>query len=301
MNFKSQQFLGAFAACGILAAVTSAQAYQPLGGTYAEGDLLVGFTTGADNDLIVDLGPASSALSNGNQWNLGSLLTGNLAGLNNVSWGVVGCTTGPSQVYTTVAGTTLPNHFNNLSVFRTIETALNGLGSDLNGATGYGTPSASAAGDGSWYDGTDSVGTQTFFSNYGNPNDSTASGLPSTLNFYTVLQGSSGARTLTGTFSITSAGILTYNANTTKPTPPNPKIVQITCSATTSTSTIYFTTTNGGSFTYTYTLLYTNSTGLGAPAASWPAFTTTVTGNGLTNSLTDTSAASNRFYRISVQ
>jgi len=217
--FKSKQFLGAFAACGILTAVTSsAQVYQPLGGAYAEGDLLVGFTTGADNDLIVNLGAAASVLSNGNQWNLGSLLTGNLAGLNNVSWGIVGCATGPSRVYTTMTGTTLPNHFNNLSQFNAIVTALSGLGLDLSDPSGYGTPSASVAGDGSWYNGTDIVGTQTFYSNYGNPNGSTASGLPSTLDFYTVLQGSSGTRTLNGTFTITSAGILTFNTTSTKPT-----------------------------------------------------------------------------------
>jgi hypothetical protein len=299
MNFKSNLFLGAFAVCGILAAASSAQAYQTLGGAYAEGDLLVGFTTGSGNDLIANLGLASSVLSNGNQWNLGSLLTGNLAGLSKVSWGVVGCTAGPNQIYTTIAGTTLPNHFANQSAFNSVVTSLSGLGGDLNGTTGSGTPPASAAGDGSWFDGTDTTGTQTFYSNYGNPNGSTSNGLPSTLDFYTVSQGSTGARTLTGTFSITSAGILTFSVNTTKPTPPKPKIVNITRSSTA--STIYFTTTNGGSFTYTYTLRYTNSSGLKTSVSSWPALTTTVTGNGLTNTLTDTSTTSNRFYLISVQ
>ena len=88
----------------VMAAVSSAQAYSPLGGAYALGDAVAGFTTGSGNELVVNLGPISS-LSNGEQWNLATLLgpgSGNagFANLNNLNWGVLGISA--SQYYSTV-------------------------------------------------------------------------------------------------------------------------------------------------------------------------------------------------------
>lgn len=88
------------------AAVSSASAqYAPLGGTYVFGDAVAGFTTGTGSELIVNLGLISS-LTNGEQWNLGTLLgtgAGNagFANLNNLNWGVVGIS--GSTYYSTVA------------------------------------------------------------------------------------------------------------------------------------------------------------------------------------------------------
>ena len=72
---------GALLATTAAVAVTSAQAQTPnyvsLAGTYQQGDLLAGFTTGSGNDLIVNLGLASSVLVNGNAWNLTAALAQN--------------------------------------------------------------------------------------------------------------------------------------------------------------------------------------------------------------------------------
>ena len=86
---------GAVLAGVAAAAVSSAQAqYASLGSTYAAGDAVAGFTTGSGNELIVNLGLISS-LSNGEQWNLSTLLgtgTGDagFATDNSLQWGVLG-------------------------------------------------------------------------------------------------------------------------------------------------------------------------------------------------------------------
>jgi hypothetical protein len=106
-----------------------------------------------------------------------------------------------------------------------------------------------------------------------------------------------GAAYYVGYFTLNPNGTMTFTrASTVVAQPPAPKIVSVSRSGTT--STIFFTTTNG---TFTYSLYYTNSTGLAAPVTNWPASPTTLTGNGLTNSLTDTTTDTNRFYRIGVQ
>jgi hypothetical protein len=73
--------------------------------------------------------------------------------------------------------------------------------------------------------------------------------------------------------------------------PPAP-VISITRSGTT--SIIAFSSTSGA----TYTLYYTNSTGLQAPASSWPSSPSTIAGDGSSKSFTNTSADPNRFYRV---
>jgi hypothetical protein len=85
---KNMYKLALLAAVGLVS-ITSAQAQ------YAQGDLLAGFTTGSGNDLIVDLGAASS-LTQGETWNLASLLTGNLSNPAIDTWGVIGVSGSPS-------------------------------------------------------------------------------------------------------------------------------------------------------------------------------------------------------------
>ena len=133
--------------------VGSAQAYQPLGGSsgYAQGDLLVGFTTTSGLELIADLGPATNVLVNNTQWDLKPYLPANLTNMVNVYWGVIGVGSTPSRVYqTTPAGNGAPNPINNIGTYNSVVAATAAVGTDLNGTTGYGQTSAATADNGSW-------------------------------------------------------------------------------------------------------------------------------------------------------
>ena len=131
--------------------------------------------------------------------------------------------------------------------------------------------------------------TKAFINTYVNPNV-TGTNVTSTL--WQTLDDNS-TPTKLGFFTLSANGILTFNTTVTA-LPPVPQIVSVTRAG--NTSTIYFSTTNG----FTYTLYYTNSAGLTAPVSSWAVSVTSISGNGLTNSLADTTATTNRFYRIGV-
>jgi len=97
-----------------------------------------------------------------------------------------------------------------------------------------------------------------------------------------------------GYFTMNVNGTMTFTrAPIVVPQPPAPQIVSISRLGTT--STVFFTTTNG---TFTYTLYYTNSTGLTTSVTNWPASPTTLTGDGSTDHLSDTTTDANRFYRV---
>jgi len=98
-----------------------------------------------------------------------------------------------------------------------------------------------------------------------------------------------------GYFEFSPNGTMTFTRGasvTPPPQAPPPTLVSAARSA--NTFTVFFTTTNGA----TYTLYYTNAAGLGSPINTWAASPTTVTGNGGTNSLSDTSTDDVRFYRV---
>jgi hypothetical protein len=101
----------------------------------------------------------------------------------------------------------------------------------------------------------------------------------------------SGSAYYVGYFTLNPSGTMTFT-RASAAQPPVPRIVSITRAG--STSTIFFTTTNGP----TYTLYFTNSTGLTTSVTNWPSSPTTLVGNGLTNSLSDTTADTIRFYRV---
>lgn len=287
MKLKSHAILATALTAGMLAAASSALAQDAA--PYSAGDLLAGFTVGSGNDLIVNLGPAGTALVNGNSWNLSSLLAGfNTGNFSSASWGVVGVSNSPNRVYSTCLGTplTVPN----LTAFNQARTPLTGLGANLVGSTGSGTPLASAAS--SWYNQTVVANPNSFRSGYDNPN--TSSSGPATVNFFSAVMSASSV-TQVGTFTLSAAGMLTFNTNSAVVVPPPPQIVSITRSG--NNSTVIFTTTNGS---FTYSLHYTNVGGLTAPISTWPASATTVTGTGVTNSITDPSTDANRFYRVGV-
>jgi hypothetical protein len=284
-----------------LAAAGTALAQSQDPAPYAEGDLLIGFTVGTGNDLIVNLGPAGTALVNNKSWNLSDLLATNFnaGSLSDINFGIIGETSPTSgaavnTVYSTKVGTV--NTFASQSAFNGIFTAIQGVGTLLNGSTGFGTPTATASGLTSWYGQTIGGGTSTFKTQYQNPNIQGTTP-PSAVNFYTVTQGTSHTNIVqTGIFNLSPSGTLSFTTNiSVVVTPPAPQIVNITRSGTT--STVFFTTTNGS---FTYTLHYTNSIGLNAPISAWPTNATTVTGTGGTNSIPDTSTDAVRFYRVGV-
>ena len=67
-----------------LISVTTVQAASP---GYVSGQLIIGFTAGSGTDVLYDLG-AASALTNGETWNLSTLLTNRTLAIQN--WGVIG-------------------------------------------------------------------------------------------------------------------------------------------------------------------------------------------------------------------
>lgn len=106
-----------------------------------------------------------------------------------------------------------------------------------------------------------------------------------------------GAAYYVGYFTLNPNGTMTFTrASISAGVAPAPRIISLSRSG--NTSTVFFTTTNGS---FTYTLYYTNSAGLNAPVTNWPVSSATpIVGNGLTNSLSEVTTASNRFYRIGV-
>ena len=141
----------------------------------------ISFTTGSGNDLIVNLGLASSVLVNGNAWNLTAALAQNgisFSSFTSSSWGVIGVSTTGSKTYSTAPVGNTPNNINNIGIFNSVKNAAGGLGSDLNGSTGMGNPAAATAGNGSWNNGT-LIGTDStsWGANAGNPNDAVTTDL----------------------------------------------------------------------------------------------------------------------------
>jgi PEP-CTERM motif len=195
------------AAVSVASLATTAHAQQSLGGVYTTGDLLAGFTTGSGSDAILNLGTVTT-LANGQQWDVTALLGGSLPAFGNygtVQWGVVGANGGFGY------GTGSPLNIPNLSALNGIKTALSGFGNDLNGTTGFGTPLASASGDGSWNQGTVVGGTSTFKNAWYGPN-MTGTG---TQNFFQIQDNNSAPTQLNpGTWTLSANGggdeILTY-------------------------------------------------------------------------------------------
>ena len=92
-----------------------------------------------------------------------------------------------------------------------------------------------------------------------------------------------------GYFQLNTNGTMSFTRASAAPPAP---VISITRSG--STSTIKFSSTSGA----TYTLYYTNSTGLEAPTSTWPSLPTTIVGDGITESFTNTSTDPSQFYRV---
>jgi hypothetical protein len=106
--------------------------------------------------------------------------------------------------------------------------------------------------------------------------------------------GTNGLAYYVGYFRLNSNGTMTFTRDiaSSQSLPPPPPFLSIRRVG--NTSTISFGTTNGA----TYTLYYTNAAGLTQPVANWPASVTTITGDGNTNSFTDSSSDPMRIYRV---
>ncbi|HLP77693.1 MAG TPA: hypothetical protein VK327_12335 [Candidatus Paceibacterota bacterium] len=253
------------------------------------GDLLVGFTTQSGNDLIYDLGPAS-ALTDGKTWNLGSLLSGmNLA---TTYWGVIGDKNGtPRVAWTTTDGAMVPPSLSGNSDWSTLDTPTKSIYQNFATAGAGQSLTIASTDDNSWNMQAINGALSTQYHNaYEDP---TVLGAGSAALFQVLANGST--PTQIGSFTLGANGVLTYNVfSPTVPLPPAPTIF---ISRSGNTSSISFATTNGA----TYRLYYTNHTGLTAPLTNWPSLPTTITGNGSTNVMMDTTTDSDRFYRVSAQ
>lgn len=99
-----------------------------------------------------------------------------------------------------------------------------------------------------------------------------------------------------GYFELQPNGNMTFTRASTNSTPPGPtpaSVLQIGHSG--AGTSISVATTNGA----VYTLHFTNFAGILAPVSSWPTLPTTITGDGTAKTFNDSSADSERVYRVS--
>ena len=259
--------------------------------TVYNNDLLIGFTKQSGNDLIYDLGAASS-LTNGQTWNLASLLSGYT--LATVNWGVIGDSKVGTLRYawTTTDGTT-PISLPSASAWGKLDTATKSIYQNMPAAGVGQSVSIATSDDNSWINQTIDGNLATSYINvYGNPN---VVGLTSD-SFYSMIATNQPPQ-LAGKFTLAANGVVTFN--TVANIPPAPTILSIMRVGTT--TTVFFTTTN----IYTYSLYFTNSSGLATSVTNWPKSVTTVAGPGsgigATNSITDATTDATRFYRVGAQ
>ena len=311
--------LGIIVAASLAAGLsTQAQSLPVTSFTGNSDQLLLGFTTpSSTGDLLIDLGTATQVgvggtsvvdlIANHNVGQTAAALVTQLKGLytsmNSLEWGVVGghvANATSSAIYTTVAhGASAPVVGSAGNLNSSILTLGAGM-SDFPGplanqavvdpTQGYGESWDEQVGSasGEWQKNATSpiVTTPNTFAT-GGPNYQSA-------DLYVRSNSVANPAVYKGYFTLGSDGSLTFTPATAPVyTPPPPTRLSIAHSG--NTYTISFGTTNNGAI---YTLHYTNASGLTAHVTNWPASPTTVTGNGLTNSILDTTTDPNRFYRV---
>jgi hypothetical protein len=182
---------------------------------YANGDLLIGFTSSSSTqDTVFDLGAASSILASSTSLDLSSSislpeLTSSFGNLNNLSFGIIGA--GSGKVYSTV---TSPGTLSGVSAYNTVFVTVLNAGSAVDGS---GSPANSAVVDrtvgygNSWTEAVTGSG-NTFVKAYGDPMSTT----PSSFTSGTVLENlyltknDGSAPVLEGTFALGSSGSLSF-------------------------------------------------------------------------------------------
>jgi hypothetical protein len=209
----SRTVKGAVLAGIAVAAVSSAQAqYASLGGAYASGDAVAGFTTGSGNDLIVNLG-AISSLANGEQWNLSTLLgTGSgdagFSSLNSLDWGVLGIV-GSGRNFTSYS-TVLPVGPSGVNASDSGE--LNTLFGGINNSEVI-----SASGSTSWYNNVQTANSGNSSAPYSYLLGSADSITPASGTFDQDAKWYAGTGAQPEGFSLSSSGILTYGTAVPEP------------------------------------------------------------------------------------
>ena len=177
---------------------------------YSPGDLLIGFTTAAGTDEIYDLGKELS-LTNGETWNLASLLTA-YGNYKTVNWGVIGNGTNsgsPRTAWTTTAVGSVPTTIIGNGAFGKLNICAQNLGQNGPGGSIVAGESASvlASAPSSWNTITLNGTLATDYINaYENPN---VVGVTSA-DFSQVLNDGS-SPTLLGRFSLAANGMVTFN------------------------------------------------------------------------------------------
>ena len=174
------------------------------------GDLIIGFTVQSGNDFEFDLGTAGS-LTDGETWDLSSLLGAQSLNTSAVKWGVIGAQlvgTTRTAYQTKVSG--LPNTVLSQAAFNTIFSQIGGIYGLFPGTGGPGSNVAVAdSNTSSWGKHTIVGGTGTWLGTGGrsNPNQT---GYTSVDFYGNVANGS--AATLLGSFSFADTGIVTFDA-----------------------------------------------------------------------------------------
>ena len=197
-NFHKAAVLAAIGLAS-LSASTEAATYN--------GDLIIGFSgTGSSSDLIYDLGSASS-LFDGEQWTLGSLLSG--IDLTTVMWGVIGdVNSGSPRTAWTTTGGVVPPAVPGAGTVNAINTSLKSIYQNVGPNAGAGNYAVVlTSDDNSWKSQTIAPSLVTQYKNvYGDPN---VTGLTTASLFLT--PGNNSVPTLLGTFSLAANGTVTYN------------------------------------------------------------------------------------------
>jgi hypothetical protein len=317
---------------GLLGAAMAAQAQTF---SYNHGDVLIGIrnTAGGANDLVINAGPvaAFTNLAIGGKITItsltGTLLNSAFADTNNLSWSAFAAldaagSAEENTLFMTRARADLntqstPWRRYTFDSQGNVVGKINGVGTgaySLGLAQAAGpnnTPTAlvepEAASVAPTYSYRSMLGSaQATFLNWdgtfqGTPEQSTAAdfttaGQPVRADFYLLPPGgtpsSHPAGTYLGYFEFSTNGVLTYTAGPSASVVVAPQITGIVRNG--NTAMVTFTTGSGG----TYTLRATSD--LTTVRANWTALGT-VSGNGQTNSLSDTTTATSRFYFISAQ
>ena len=319
----------------ICAAAGTAQAFNyNQGSTGSPSDLLICFRPASGSyDLVVDAGPVTTFTNLGIGQKIvinptyygGSQLA--YVGTNNIYWSAMARQGGlPGNIWVTRPRTSLntqstPWPCKSYSTQNTAGSAIDSIGNDANDVAGGGDPNGTSPATGSSYVVEPEGAGYPSFDSYsaligangnltGNfwgdsisksleqntPGNFTTAGQPVRADFYQLLSVSNGLpATYLGFFELATNGVLTYTAGPSPTILTAPRIVSYVHTG--ATNTVSFTTVSGG----TYTLRGTNSAGLGAAKTNWPAIGSSLTGNGLTNSLTEVITNSSRIYVITAQ
>jgi len=184
------------------------------------GDLIVGFTTQSGTDKIYDIGGLAS-LVNGQTWSATTLgITGGT-----FNWGVIGDASAAAQstsydsVWTTVAAANVSQvvNLNGSISWGSLNTGINTVADNLPGAPGFmpnSGASITATAATSWNEETiNGTLASDYHSAYLNPNVVNQA----TASLYQVNDNNT-APTLVGTFTLSTSGILTFNAASAAPT-----------------------------------------------------------------------------------